>query len=104
MLSDFSISGSSGAGSAGGGRTPALGHAEFPESTQNRLEGATHLRLAESADAADPEGIGDRELARIDDVALLAQAVVEALEVEARIGRRVDRKITRLNSSHVKIS
>ena len=36
------------------------------------------------ADAADPEAVGDGELAGIDDIAAILQRVVEALEHEPR--------------------
>ena len=60
------------------------------------------------ADAADAETVGDRELARIDDVAAILQRVVEALEDEARIFRHVegvdDRRLKCAGSSGLKPS
>src|ERR1019366_7670569 len=54
----------------------------------------------ETADAADTERVGDRQLARIDDVAALFQRIVEALEDEIRMARRTeggdDRRLQRV--------
>src|SRR4051794_30388579 len=76
---------------SGGALAPAAGDAELGEGRADRLERAAHLRLAERADAADPERVGDGELARVEDVALVADAIVEPGEVEARVGRHVHR-------------
>src|SRR5688572_1635855 len=69
---------------SGGERAPASLHAQLGQGGADRVERAAHLSLAERADAADAEGVGDGKLAGVEHVALLADAVVEKLEVEAR--------------------
>src|SRR5919109_446534 len=68
-------------------RRCAARHAHLLHRLLDRGEGAAHLGFAEAADAADAEGVGDGELAGIDDVALVAQAIVEGVEAELRVGR-----------------
>src|SRR5215212_2267795 len=52
----------------------------FGEDVAHRVEGAAHVLRIEPADAADAERVGDRELARIDDVAARLKPVIDALE------------------------
>src|SRR5262245_9333589 len=86
--------------SAACARGGAAADTHLIEDLPNRLEHAPPLGLAEAADAPDPEAVGDRQLAGIDHVAPLAQAVVEGVEAEVRVGwhpeRHDDRRLQRV--------
>ena len=74
---------------SGGLGRGAVDHAHHIEGPADGGQGALDIVFVDLTDAADAEGLGDRQLAGVDDVAAAAQVVVEADEIEVRIGRRV---------------
>src|SRR5262245_46245475 len=62
-------------------------HAHLVQNIADRREHATHMVRIKPANAADAEGVRDRELARIDHIAPLFQGVIEDLKLESRVSR-----------------
>src|SRR6478736_9458181 len=72
-----------------GGRRD-LADAQIRQGVAHRIDGVTHLVGPYRADAPDPEGFELRQLAGIENEALVAHLVVERLERIARVRRRME--------------
>src|SRR6187549_583137 len=68
----------------------AVADSHFVQHLAHGRERALYVLRIEPAYAAHAEGVRHRELAWIDHVAALLQAVIEGLEDEARIARHVE--------------
>src|SRR5512146_932718 len=64
--------------------------AHLLERVAHRVDGVTHLVGPDRADATDAKRLDLRELARVEDEALVAHAIVELAEAVAWVRRRVE--------------
>src|SRR5262245_25591833 len=71
---------------------PALPDAVLAHRIADRIDRLLHLVGTDRADAADAERFDLRELARVEDEALVADAVVELLERVRRVDGRMERQ------------
>src|SRR5262245_834907 len=67
-----------------------LAHAQLGQHLRDGGERAAHLFAIQSADAADPEAVGNRELTGIDHITPLLELVIEALEHELGMLRHME--------------
>src|ERR1041384_5323382 len=64
--------------------------AHLGENIADCRQRATHVLGIKPPDAADPETVRDRQLARIDHVAALFERIIERLEFERRVRRHAE--------------
>src|SRR5215470_19393695 len=67
-----------------------VAHAQLGQHLLDGEERAAHVLAIQSTDAADPEAVGNRELARIDHVSPLLELVIEALEHQLGMPRHME--------------